>query len=62
MGTLSLLRAMRSAGSVPRLPKLSCDSLLKRGELLHPCDTDALLPAAPIPSSRRRPATASHRS
>jgi hypothetical protein len=53
MGALSLLRAMRSAaaGSVPRSPNLVCDSPLKRGELLHPRDTGAPLPAAPIPSS-----------
>jgi hypothetical protein len=72
MGALSLLRAMRSAaiGSAPRLPNLSCDPLLERGELLHPRDTRAPLPAAPIPSGlavgcpagRRCPTTASHRS
>lgn len=72
MGALSLLRAMRSAaaGSVPRSPIPSCDALFKRGELLHPRDTGAPLPAAPIPSGlavgcpagRRCPAAASHRS
>jgi hypothetical protein len=72
MGALSLLRAMRSAasGSVPRSPNLSCDALLKRGELLHPRDTGAPLPTAPIPSgpaveclaARRCPAADSHRS
>ena len=72
MGALRLLHAMCSAaaGSVPRSPILSCDPLFKRSELLHPRDTAASLPAAPIPSGltvncpagRRCPATASHRS
>jgi hypothetical protein len=53
MGALSLLRAMRSAaaGSVPRSPNLSCDPFLKRRELLHPRNTGAPLPAAPITSA-----------
>lgn len=44
MGTLSLLRAMRSAapGWRPRSPDLSCDPRLKRGEHFHPRNTRAL--------------------
>ncbi|SDT62668.1 hypothetical protein SAMN04490191_5649 [Pseudomonas lini] len=65
MGTLSLLRAMRSAapGWRPRSPDLSCDPRLKRGELFHPRNTRAPLPAALVPSAGRRcPAAASYRS
>jgi hypothetical protein len=65
MGTLSLLRAMRNAASGwrPRSPNVSCDPRLKRGERLHPRNTPARLPAAPVPSSARRcPAADSHRS
>lgn len=67
MGALRILRAMRSAASGlgPRSPDRSCDSLLKYGEFLHPRNTSASLPAAPVPSSpdgRRCPVATPHRS
>ena len=63
MGALRLLRAVRNAASGPgrRLPNLTCDPLLKCGELFHPRNTRAPLPTALVPSAGRRcPAAASY--